>query len=428
MPAQRVRTDATPSAGASVDTAGGVRPAILSMTRRPGAVRRGNPHAASGESGAFGLAGDQWDPETGLTYLRDRYYAPASGRFLTRDTVQPNAGGTQGWNPYAYATGNPVTFADPSGHGVAGVFAVVARVLECALHGECRYRRQHEHTEPTKEAVSGTPSAGHWDGGGTGGIIGTCSPSVWSRCMGGVPRGPYGAGPSGNPYLRPTAMDASPWTNPPSDPFTPDATTGTDDCIGAHGLGPSGLAYWGAIPGFRGGQLEELFTSFWLDDCQAQRMIYEDFNPSLVTEIAGLFAGALAGLIIGGVVGGFVGGVIGAVAGFVADQFTAQTVQEAIVDSFTHADFREAVKEAANATSSWGTRPQLPGLVVPQDPLTGNDGNNPLTITIFTSGKGKTTGRYVHTQMEWQWMNPCADRFYICAGEPPVAYDDPNGS
>src|SRR6476646_8410549 len=30
------------------------------------------------------------------------------------------------------------------------------RVLECALHGECRYRRQHEAAHPTQEAVSGT--------------------------------------------------------------------------------------------------------------------------------------------------------------------------------------------------------------------------------------------------------------------------------
>ncbi|HEY7035836.1 MAG TPA: hypothetical protein VH482_31145, partial [Thermomicrobiales bacterium] len=119
----------------------------------------------------------------------------------------PNAAGTQGYDGYAYADGNPVTWTDPSGHGVAGVFAVVARVLECALRGECRYRRQHEATHPTQEAVSGVPSAGHWGGGGgsggsIGGIVVVCKPRPGRRCGGGVPGGPFG--PSvGQPEERP---------------------------------------------------------------------------------------------------------------------------------------------------------------------------------------------------------------------------------
>jgi hypothetical protein len=51
-----------------------------------------------------------------LTYLRARDYAPGSGRFTTHDTIQPNLDGTQGYNPYAYAASNPVTFVDPGGH------------------------------------------------------------------------------------------------------------------------------------------------------------------------------------------------------------------------------------------------------------------------------------------------------------------------
>jgi RHS repeat-associated protein len=156
----------------------------------------GNPRASSGVTGDVGWAGAQRDGETGLTLLGDRYYAPGAARFLTRDTVSPNAGGTQGLNGYAYADGNPVTNTDPTGHGVAGVFAVVGRVLECALRGECRYRRHHEHTEPTKEAISGTPSAGHWSGGSGGGIGGTvvvCRPTPFTPCHGGVPGGPGGS-------------------------------------------------------------------------------------------------------------------------------------------------------------------------------------------------------------------------------------------
>ena len=56
-----------------------------------GAVR-----AASGSSSIFGFTGEQFDSETGFTFLRARYLNPALGRFISADSVQPNAPGTQG--------------------------------------------------------------------------------------------------------------------------------------------------------------------------------------------------------------------------------------------------------------------------------------------------------------------------------------------
>jgi RHS repeat-associated protein len=76
-----------------------------------GAVR-----ATSGASSTFGFAGEQSDPESGLSFLRARYYSPAVGRFFSADSLSPNAPGTQGYNPYAYAANNPTTWTDPSGH------------------------------------------------------------------------------------------------------------------------------------------------------------------------------------------------------------------------------------------------------------------------------------------------------------------------
>jgi hypothetical protein len=58
--------------------------------------------------------------------------------------VQPNAGGTQGYDGYAYAVDNPVTVSDPTGHGIAEVFGILARVFGCILHGEGRHRLQRE--------------------------------------------------------------------------------------------------------------------------------------------------------------------------------------------------------------------------------------------------------------------------------------------
>ena len=79
-----------------------------------GAVR-----SQSGASSTFGYTGEQTDAATGLVYLRARYLSPALGRFLSADSVQPNAPGTTGYNTYAYVANNPTTWTDPSGHQVA---------------------------------------------------------------------------------------------------------------------------------------------------------------------------------------------------------------------------------------------------------------------------------------------------------------------
>ena len=53
---------------------------------------------------------------TGLLYYNARYYDPALGTFLSPDTVVPDAGAVIDYNRYLYARGNPVKYADPSGH------------------------------------------------------------------------------------------------------------------------------------------------------------------------------------------------------------------------------------------------------------------------------------------------------------------------
>jgi RHS repeat-associated protein len=50
------------------------------------------------------------DSESGLYYLRARYYDPSTGQFISRD---PAVASTR--QPYAYATGNPINDSDPSG-------------------------------------------------------------------------------------------------------------------------------------------------------------------------------------------------------------------------------------------------------------------------------------------------------------------------
>lgn len=56
------------------------------------------------------FSGQYTDAETGLVYLRARYYDPATAQFLTIDPLVSVTG-----TPYAYVVGNPLNYTDPSG-------------------------------------------------------------------------------------------------------------------------------------------------------------------------------------------------------------------------------------------------------------------------------------------------------------------------
>ncbi|MBM3197705.1 MAG: RHS repeat protein [Chlamydiae bacterium] len=66
-------------------------------------------------SNPYQFAGEEVDEETGLVYLRNRYYDPETGRFLTPDQAIGSLKRPDTWNPYIYALNNPVTKVDPLG-------------------------------------------------------------------------------------------------------------------------------------------------------------------------------------------------------------------------------------------------------------------------------------------------------------------------
>ena len=60
----------------------------------------------------FGYCGEYTDAESGLIYLRNRYYDPSIGRFITEDPIR------DGLNWYVYCENNPIKYVDPLGLAV----------------------------------------------------------------------------------------------------------------------------------------------------------------------------------------------------------------------------------------------------------------------------------------------------------------------
>ncbi len=70
----------------------------------------GNVTAHTGSNTLFQFAGQYTDAETGLQYLRARYYDPTTSQFVSRDPLE-----TITRQPYAYTADNPLNAIDPLG-------------------------------------------------------------------------------------------------------------------------------------------------------------------------------------------------------------------------------------------------------------------------------------------------------------------------
>jgi RHS repeat-associated protein len=69
-----------------------------------------------GEDNSYLFAGERRDAETGLDYLRARYYDPMLGRFISADACEGSIGDPTSLHDYLYAHANPVVNTDPSGY------------------------------------------------------------------------------------------------------------------------------------------------------------------------------------------------------------------------------------------------------------------------------------------------------------------------
>ncbi|MCQ4087554.1 RHS repeat domain-containing protein [Saccharibacillus sp. JS10] len=76
----------------------------------------GNPLTSDVQvENVFGYSGEYWDEDTGLQYLRSRWYDPSIGRFIQEDTFEGYMNRPSSSNPYTYVENNPLKYLDPSG-------------------------------------------------------------------------------------------------------------------------------------------------------------------------------------------------------------------------------------------------------------------------------------------------------------------------
>jgi RHS repeat-associated protein len=68
----------------------------------------------------LGYTGHAMDIDTGLAYAQQRFYDPATGRFLAMDPEEVGGESATNFNRYAYALNNPYVFKDPDGRAPAG--------------------------------------------------------------------------------------------------------------------------------------------------------------------------------------------------------------------------------------------------------------------------------------------------------------------
>ncbi|HYE83327.1 MAG TPA: RHS repeat-associated core domain-containing protein [Clostridia bacterium] len=77
---------------------------------------------------AIRFAGEYYDSETGLYYLRARYYDPYIGRFISEDSYWGEDDNPLSLNLYTYCENDPVNFIDPTGHGREEIKAEIAQI------------------------------------------------------------------------------------------------------------------------------------------------------------------------------------------------------------------------------------------------------------------------------------------------------------
>ena len=85
-----------------------------------------------GYDNPFRYRGYAYDEETGLYYLRSRYYDPVWQRFLNADTLLDSGTGLFAHNVFAYCRNNPSNCIDPNGKSPQSLAALITAIAATA--------------------------------------------------------------------------------------------------------------------------------------------------------------------------------------------------------------------------------------------------------------------------------------------------------
>ena len=183
---------------------------VVSVLNRTGAVKNEYDYDAFGNaiteketvSNPYRYAGYYQDAETGLYYLKSRYYNPRTARFLTEDTASGTYTDPLSLNRYTYCHNQPVTGYDPDGHFlhiVAG--AVIGAVVNSAVSAYTQYKNTGK-VDP--RTTLGAAAEGAIVGGTA---AATCGTSLGITVAAGATAS--AAGNAANQYISTGAVDVS---------------------------------------------------------------------------------------------------------------------------------------------------------------------------------------------------------------------------
>ena len=129
----------------------------------------------------FVYKGYIYDQDTGLYYLKSRYYDPELGRFINSDNEVGSVGNISAMNMYAYCKCNPISYADENGNMPSWAIKVCIGIGVIALSGIVAVA-----TMGTSLACNGLTML---YGAVTGALIGAASGAVFGALLGAAMEG-----------------------------------------------------------------------------------------------------------------------------------------------------------------------------------------------------------------------------------------------